>query len=252
MEISERRLAHLEATLGDSAFQAAPMFGGDIEDEDELESDNEEKEEAPLGDESEAETSTGQKPTGSAKPKTKSASGTSTASGRREGTKPSTRSPKGSSQATKSKSKPSAQGRAISYISSGSEPEVDVFDDESPENRELGDRAEEIVAESERQQGRKVQMLGGNHPGYDITSYVGTKDIRHIEVKGLRGEWGTLGVSLSAKQYESARELREFYWLYVVENVDGPSQAIHRIQDPATKTTHYRVDYGWKNYTEET
>ena len=74
------------------------------------------------------------------------------------------------------------------------------------------------VLDFEMQNGRFPQEMPFTHPGYDIESKDATgKVTRYIEVKSLSGEWGSLGAALSKPQFDKAVELREAYWLYVVD-----------------------------------
>jgi hypothetical protein len=44
----------------------------------------------------------------------------------------------------------------------------------------------------------------------------------------------------------SAQQLKERYWLYVVENPGAPFQIIHRIQNPALQVKSFTYDHGWR------
>jgi len=103
------------------------------------------------------------------------------------------------------------------------------------------------VVEYERRHGRKPYLMAPGNQGYDIRS--GGDDVeRFIEVKATRGTWDTGYVGITRKQFETALELRERYWLYVVELPAGEDgePLITRIQDPASKADYFLMDASWK------
>ena len=85
------------------------------------------------------------------------------------------------------------------------------------------------------------------YEGYDIESRdaLGTLE-RVIEVKGLTGKWGGMGVKLSASQFQCAQEKGDEFWLYVVEFAGKPDETIYCIQDPARRVDEFRYDDGWE------
>jgi hypothetical protein len=89
------------------------------------------------------------------------------------------------------------------------------------------------------------------HEGYDVESRSTTGEIeRYIEVKAISADWGDRGVTLSQAQFTTAQELKEHYWLYVVENPSTPAELIYRIQNPATQVKSFAYDKGWKTVAE--
>jgi hypothetical protein len=89
------------------------------------------------------------------------------------------------------------------------------------------------------------------HEGYDIESRNSAGEIeRHIEVKAISAAWGDRGVTLSQPQFTTAQQLKDRYWLYVVENPGTPSQVIHRIQNPAAQVKCFAYDQGWRALAE--
>jgi hypothetical protein len=119
------------------------------------------------------------------------------------------------------------------------------------EAREAGDAAEKFVVAQEAKAGRDAIRLGGNNPGYDITSKsMDGTDERFIEVKSISGEWGGIGVRLTPTQFAYAEQLGEKYWLYVVENAKTNQPTIHAIQDPAAHVSAFCFDCGWREIAE--
>ena len=91
-----------------------------------------------------------------------------------------------------------------------------------------------------------------NHEGWDIESKdVEGNTVRYIEVKSTSGRWNDTGVPLSRPQFEKAKELRDQYWLYVVEYALEPDFVIHRIQDPAERVNQFLYDRGWQQLAEK-
>ena len=64
-----------------------------------------------------------------------------------------------------------------------------------------------------------LQRTPTDNPGYDLLEpAIDEQSIRWIEVKAMSGSLYDRPVGLSRTQFESAREHREAYWLYVVEH----------------------------------
>lgn len=149
--------------------------------------------------------------------------------------------------------------RAVTYVagalqSDGTVAKQELTQEERQRNIALGRAAVEVVCGFEQARGRHATPLGQTHPGYDINSTdprVESTDpagaIRHIEVKGFPGPWDQMGVAISARQYQAARELGDRFWLYVVEWADDPARAVvHPIRNPFAKITAYFFDRGWR------
>lgn len=103
----------------------------------------------------------------------------------------------------------------------------------------------------ERQQGREPEDLSPQKLPYDIRSTQSSGDARYIEVKG-RASVG--GVELSEREWLTAENLGEDYWLYIVSDAKT-NPALTIIRDPVQtlptaeimKRTRYHVtEYGWK------
>jgi len=146
--------------------------------------------------------------------------------------------------------RPTGSGRRRTYVGSKSHslsrrqqaPDISAVD-------EAGMRA---VIEYERQQGRHVNRLDHNHPGYDLITYDPiTGEERWIEVKSTAGDWRTTGVAVSATQFRTAQAQGQKFWLYVVEHaIDQPR--IWLIRNPANQVDEYYFDDGWRHVAEET
>ena len=71
-----------------------------------------------------------------------------------------------------------------------------------------------------------------------------------MELRSVSAAWGERGVTLSQPQFKAAQDLKERYWLYVVENPGTPTQLIHRIQNPALLVKSFSYDRGWQALAE--
>jgi hypothetical protein len=121
-------------------------------------------------------------------------------------------------------------------------------DPEAAARRERTDRAGIARAlRYEREAGREPQEMPHGNPGFDIASRLNGQVVRHIEVKSLSGPWRDNSPGLSAPQHQLAFEIGDDFWLYVVENAGGPAEAIHTIQDPIGRATHFGFDPAWAN-----
>src|SRR5690606_26588298 len=85
------------------------------------------------------------------------------------------------------------------------------------------------------------------NPGLDLfeTDSDG-RQTRWLEVKSMTGTLQDRPVALSHTQFDCAREKRDAYWLYVVEQATDPAQArVLRIQNPAGQSRMFTFDHGW-------
>jgi hypothetical protein len=122
---------------------------------------------------------------------------------------------------------------------------------EKPEVRRLRPDAEteaiamRVATEYEGSQGRAVADVHEQNLGYDLTSLdTRSGELRLIEVKGLGGPTGTIGLTPNEKR--AAEDRRDCYWLYVVTDCDTtPKPQI--IRDPASLPWHEvkKVDHYW-------
>jgi hypothetical protein len=103
------------------------------------------------------------------------------------------------------------------------------------------------VLEYETMCGRTPKEMPHNNPGYDVESRdTSGKLLRYIEIKSLSGQWSNTFAVLSRPQFDKANDLRESFWLYVVERAQRDDFEIHRIQNPALKANHFMFDDGWR------
>jgi len=96
-----------------------------------------------------------------------------------------------------------------------------------------------------------MEEIQVNHPGYDITSIDAYNQPRFIEVKSFTGIWDSRNpAQMTKREFETAREKGDKYWLYIVEKVESEDFRIHCICDPARQVDAYLFDHGWINLSE--
>lgn len=140
--------------------------------------------------------------------------------------------------------------RLRSYVKDSASGPWGTSERQSQQN-EVDEAGIAAVIKFEREQGRTTEVMEHNHPGYDIKSKDDSqKVLRYIEVKSLRGEWSSLGVGLSDRQFNTGQSLNEMYWLYVVEFALRPDRRITRIQNPAQRVSQFFYDDGWRDVAE--
>jgi hypothetical protein len=124
-------------------------------------------------------------------------------------------------------------------------------DREKPEVRRLRPDAEteatamRVAMEYEAKMGRAVTDVHEQNLGYDVTSLdTESGELRLIEVKGIGGEQGTIGLTPNEKRV--AEDRRECYWLYVVTHCDTDPR-LQIVKDPASLSWHEvkKVDHYW-------
>jgi len=97
----------------------------------------------------------------------------------------------------------------------------------------------------------KWRRTPAGNPGYDLYQ---TDDNEHptrwCEVKAMTGTLMDRPVGLTRTQFELARQCREAYWLYVVEQAGTDRARIVRIRDPAGKAQNFTFDHGWLSIAE--
>jgi hypothetical protein len=145
-------------------------------------------------------------------------------------------------------------GRLISYVTplEGTKDSVDVDKDAQQDRDRVDQSAIDYVVLKESSEQRRAVVKEHSNPGYDIESYKDSNELdRYIEVKGLTGAWGERGVTMSSTQFDFVRQHRDRSWLYVVEFADDPvRRKLWRIQDPASKASHFGFDHGWQAMAE--
>ena len=94
----------------------------------------------------------------------------------------------------------------------------------SEHNLAVETAARGAVCDYEKARGRFPEQMAQTHPGYDIVSHDPlTREDRHIEVKGVTGEWNQTGVGLSKLQFSNAQDYGDRYWLYVSSSLWIPN-----------------------------
>jgi len=108
----------------------------------------------------------------------------------------------------------------------------------------LEEKAIKFILQAEPQ----LQRTPALNPGYDLFEAPGDGEVtRWIEVKAMTGSLEDRPVGVSHTQFDCAREHREAYWLYVVEQAgDDKTARILRVQDPAGKARTFTFDRGWR------
>jgi hypothetical protein len=126
-----------------------------------------------------------------------------------------------------------------------------AFDDESSDNKAIGDLAETYVEQLLKEKGfESVALLGGNNEGYDIEYKIGGIT-KFVEVKGLKGSWADSDVMLSKSQFKKAQLEKHNFAIYVVEDVDVQNGTVKRhtvIENPAKYFTKLQLDVGWRDF----
>ncbi|MGQ9595639.1 MAG: sacsin N-terminal ATP-binding-like domain-containing protein [Anaerolineae bacterium] len=155
------------------------------------------------------------------------------------------------------------RGRLRSYVEPSQELSKEAAETEREDTKETD---QEPIAQAgiaaavayEREQGRVPEVRAHSAPGWDIYSYEpGSQEgqkgrlVRRIEIKSLSGSWDDYDVGLTSREFWSAREYADAYYLYVVEwALDPTRQRIHIIKDPLKKAHEFRFDGEWKKVAE--
>jgi len=109
------------------------------------------------------------------------------------------------------------------------------------------------VMDYESHAGRHPTELAHSNPGYDIESRDDSgNSVRYIEVKSFSGRWRNTFAQLSRMQFDTANELGDRFWLYVVESADTDACRVLPIRNPAQRANHFMFDDGWVALAEPT
>jgi hypothetical protein len=152
--------------------------------------------------------------------------------------------------------KQSSQGRLRTYVlpKDGQKDDSQLRNgaEQAGERSRVANKGIKLVVASECKAGRKPLVMPPNHPGYDIESTdPSTGEVaRYIEVKSTDERWGIRGVGLTDEQFRKAQELKDSYWLYVVEEASA-RPFIYRIKNPANRVNQFLYDNGWKEVADE-
>jgi hypothetical protein len=144
----------------------------------------------------------------------------------------------------------SRRGRLRSYVEQTLDTTLAGETAEAAERQERNSATDQAgvrrVLADEHDEGRMAVEMPHEHPGYDVESCDEHGTVRYIEVKSKATAWDGVGVALTSRQFERARELRTAYWLYVVELAGTDQERVFRIQDPAGRIDQYFFDDGWR------
>jgi hypothetical protein len=147
--------------------------------------------------------------------------------------------------ARRSSSSGTAEAVLRSYLPAPRDGDLEVNPEAAARRKATDEAGVRRALKYERESGRDPQEMPHGNPGFDITSRLHGAVVRYIEVKSLSGPWRDASPSLSRPQHDRAMQEGDLYWLYVVENVGQPTEAIHTIQDPIGQATHFGFDPGW-------
>ncbi len=70
---------------------------------------------------------------------------------------------------------------------------------------------------------------------------------KFCEVKAMKTTLSDRPVTLSHRQFQTAIEKGDSYWLYVVENAGSSEPRLVAIRDPAGRAGHFTFDEGWRD-----
>lgn len=95
--------------------------------------------------------------------------------------------------------------------------------------------AETLVASLFRAEGYEVvEYTRVKGYGFDLwVKNINTNNVFFIEVKSSQGQMSSL--TLTAAEFQAARQYREHYLVFIVEEIDQPSQSIWVVQNPAQR-----------------
>ena len=98
------------------------------------------------------------------------------------------------------------------------------LEEERENKKRIGEIAENIVLEFEKNQSRKAKRISQEdaEAGYDIESLDEDGNVRLIEVKGSTGD--EFNIYWTKNEIKTARKNRDKYWLYFVPGVDIKSE----------------------------
>ena len=142
--------------------------------------------------------------------------------------------------------------KLITYIHiGGNDSPTEEGSEAYAENMELEEHGIRLILEEEPH----LQRTGINNPGFDLVEKDATdRELRWVEVKAISGPFSEDSwVALSRKQFDTALNREEDYWLYVVEHAATPDLAnIIRVKNPAGQARTFVFDHGWRALATET
>lgn len=138
------------------------------------------------------------------------------------------------------------------YLGKDREKGEERTEEERQRSKKIGEKGERAVLSQKDlllSPHNYFEQARQNNPGYDIVE----KDrignvVRYIEVKTLTGMWGRGGVSLTPKQikYALKPELKDKWWLFVVEGINMGNIQITQFPNPVYEANKFMFDSSWK------
>ena len=101
-----------------------------------------------------------------------------------------------------------------------------------------------------RELGVECQSVEAEKCGYDFEARVGEETFC-IELKASEDRWEGWEESLSRNEFWKAKELRERYFLCVVDRATSEDWRICFIRDPAAEVDYFLFDHPWKSFGED-
>ncbi|MBI5014605.1 MAG: DUF3883 domain-containing protein [Deltaproteobacteria bacterium] len=98
--------------------------------------------------------------------------------------------------------------------------------------------------------GAKVFSRESEKIGYDFDVTVGNETF-YVELKASEYRWDGWEEALSRNEFLKARELREEYFLCVVDRALSEDWSIYFIKDPVGEVAYYLFDHPWKAFSED-
>ena len=107
--------------------------------------------------------------------------------------------------------------------------------------KELGNRGEKFVLDMERSEllakgkeelSEKVQPAEFDYEGYDIKSFYEDGTPKYIEVKSTKAKPGNANFYLSINELNTAKELKQNYYVYIVFDVVSEKPKVWRVHNP--------------------
>lgn len=93
----------------------------------------------------------------------------------------------------------------------------------------------------------KIERQPQNNEGFDLMITNSLNEIYKIEVKGLSGPWEGYSVTLSPSQIELVLSEPKSTFIYVVENLDSPSETrSYRISNLKSHTKGFKLNEAWQ------
>jgi len=110
--------------------------------------------------------------------------------------------------------------------------------------KEIEIKAMNVSCNYEEEQNRTVEDVSTENLGYDLKSYIDF-DVRFIEVKG-KAETGE--ILLTDNEMTKAKELKDYYYLYIVLNCSSEFPKLYRIKNPANNL-HFNYNSSTNKYS---